>query len=1445
MRVLCVAEKPSIAKSITQILSGGQYTTSNSANRYIKNYEFDYPQLNAHFTVTSVVGHLFEYDFGPQYKNWSSCDPFVLFDVPVEHKVAEDKNTVANNLKRLAPSHQELVIWTDCDREGENIGSEVMTVCRSTNRQIRVRRARFSAIIAGQIQRAAQNTVELDMRQAASVEARSIIDLRVGATITRMQTLGLQRLVPQLKDQKLMSYGPCQFPTLGFVVSRYEQVKSFVPESFWFIYLSVARDPRNEEDQTEFTWRRGRLFDFDIAVALYEYVLENAMATVTKVTKKNVKKWKPLPLTTVELQKSGSRLLRMAPKKILDVAEKLYQDGFLSYPRTETDIFDPQFDHAALIAKQVVDPAWGGFATGLQQGGYAPPRRGKKDDHAHPPIHPTAHAGNLTGDAKRVYEFVTRRYLACCSKDAEGFETTVDIVSGGEDFYATGLVVLARNYLDVYPYDKWGDKALPDFEEGQEFMPSVCELRDGQTSQPNLLTEADLVGLMDKNGIGTDATIAQHIQTIIDREYVIARKEGATTYLVPSNLGIGLVEGYSKVGLERSLSKPQLRRETERMMVQVCNGAKTKAEMIDESVEQYKHVPFGNTCLITGPKRGTSKDASTYQTTTTVTMPGAVGVAAEGAEEEGEGLGEEEEEVQVPQEVVEVEQPDGKHVSGFELSISSASLKSSGILSLAPPNDSDEEDFFTDRRPPGGGGIRAEVDQPRPAPAAARQPARPPSDGEVLCDCGEPAAERSVTRETANKGRKFRTCETKKCEFFEWVQPEGGSNKVIPAKRARSESTNPSTRIQNGSSSTAGGTRKCRCELTAVSRVTQNEGPNKGRSYWTCPNTSSKAKCGFFEWDDGPSGSSGAYPLNVGASGSGNKCYKCDEPGHFANARNVHQSVQMVRRELGHKLQQVQVTLVIWYAISARNLVISQTVAPTAMAAARVEVVIGQGALEMLAASPETASHAGWPATGRRIVQAQALNRLEVVQLPDRPSRVAEPEVEVEEPGQEVEGSGAILKTLMKSTSSQLSIQHPFLLAFSFMDEIGIEIQKEEPTFGSVVTEKTALMEELQATEDYYTKYKKLTQHLEMLEIQESYIKEEQANLKRELIRAQEEVKRIQSVPLVIGQFLEPIDQHTGIVGSTTGSNHVVRILSTLDRELLKPSSSVALHRHSNALVDILPPEADSSIALLGADEKPDVAYTDVGGMDTQKQEIREAVELPLTQFDLYKKIGIDPPRGVLLYGPPGTGKTMLVKAVAHHTTAAFIRVVGSEFVQKYLGEGPRMVRDVFRLARENAPAIIFIDEIDAIATKRFDAQTGADREVQRILLELLNQMDGFDQGSNVKVIMATNRADTLDPALLRPGRLDRKIEFPLPSRREKRLIFQTITGKMNLSPDVDLEDYVSRPDKISSAECASICQAAGLQAVRKNRYVILPADFEEAWKQTVKRSDETHEFYR
>lgn len=277
--------------------------------------------------------------------------------------------------------------------------------------------------------------------------------------------------------------------------------------------------------------------------------------------------------------------------------------------------------------------------------------------------------------------------------------------------------------------------------------------------------------------------------------------------------------------------------------------------------------------------------------------------------------------------------------------------------------------------------------------------------------------------------------------------------------------------------------------------------------------------------------------------------------------------------------------------------------------------------------------------------------------------------------------------------------------------------------------------------------------------------------MKRELIRSKNEIKRIQSVPLIIGQFLDIIDNNYGIVSSTAGSNYYVRILSTLNKEDLKPSVSVALHRHSHSIVNILPSESDSSIQLLQITERPNVKYTD-------------------------------------------------------------------------LGEGPRMVRDVFRLARENSPSIIFIDEVDAIATKRFDAQTGADREVQRILLELLNQMDGFDKSTNVKVIMATNRADTLDPALLRPGRLDRKIEFPLPDRKQKRLIFQTIISKMNVSSDVNIESFVVRTDKISAADIAAIAQEAGMQAIRKNRYIITANDFEQGYRTHVRKQLRDYEFY-
>merc|ERR1711935_1182986 len=246
-------------------------------------------------------------------------------------------------------------------------------------------------------------------------------------------------------------------------------------------------------------------------------------------------------------------------------------------------------------------------------------------------------------------------------------------------------------------------------------------------------------------------------------------------------------------------------------------------------------------------------------------------------------------------------------------------------------------------------------------------------------------------------------------------------------------------------------------------------------------------------------------------------------------------------------------------------------------------------------------------------------------------------------------------------------------------------------------------------------------------------------------------------------------------------------------------------------------------------DKAPQESYADIGGLEQQIMEIKEAVELPLTHPEYYEEMGIKAPKGVILYGPPGTGKTLLAKAVANQTSATFLRIVGSELIQKYLGDGPKLVRELFRVAEENAPAIIFMDEIDAVGTKRYDSNSGGEREIQRTMLELLNQLDGFDSRGDVKVIMATNRIDSLDPALIRPGRIDRKIEFPLPDEKTKRRIFNIHTSKMTLSEDVSLEEYIQSKDALSGADIKAVCSEAGLLALRERRMKVCNEDFKKA----------------
>uniref|UniRef100_A0A915PQM8 AAA+ ATPase domain-containing protein n=2 Tax=Filarioidea TaxID=6295 RepID=A0A915PQM8_9BILA len=351
-----------------------------------------------------------------------------------------------------------------------------------------------------------------------------------------------------------------------------------------------------------------------------------------------------------------------------------------------------------------------------------------------------------------------------------------------------------------------------------------------------------------------------------------------------------------------------------------------------------------------------------------------------------------------------------------------------------------------------------------------------------------------------------------------------------------------------------------------------------------------------------------------------------------------------------------------------------------------------------------------------------------------------------------------------------------------------------------------------------------------------------QERLKPQEERQEEErskVNDLRGTPMAVGNLEEIIDDQHAIVSTNVGSEHYVNILSFVDKEQLEPGCAVLLNHKTHAVIGVLADDTDPMVSVMKLEKAPQETYADVGGLDQQIQEIKESVELPLTHPEYYEEMGIKPPKGVILYGCPGTGKTLLAKAVANQTSATFLRVVGSELIQKYLGDGPKMVRELFRVAEEHAPSIVFIDEIDAVGTKRYDSNSGGEREIQRTMLELLNQLDGFDSRGDVKVLMATNRIDSLDPALIRPGRIDRKIEFPLPDEKTKRRIFQIHTSRMTLADDVDLDEFIAAKDELSGADIKAMCTEAGLLALRERRMRVTMDDFKKSKENVLYRKNE------
>ena len=377
-------------------------------------------------------------------------------------------------------------------------------------------------------------------------------------------------------------------------------------------------------------------------------------------------------------------------------------------------------------------------------------------------------------------------------------------------------------------------------------------------------------------------------------------------------------------------------------------------------------------------------------------------------------------------------------------------------------------------------------------------------------------------------------------------------------------------------------------------------------------------------------------------------------------------------------------------------------------------------------------------------------------------------------------------------------------------------------------------------------KIEALQERLEVLESQNEEMRDklldanaENNKYQQKLERLTHENKKLKQSPLFVATVQELTDE--GVIIKQHGNNQeAVTEVTDEMREDLEPDDRVAVN-NSLSIVKTLENETDVRARVMQVEESPSVTYEDIGGLEEQMNEVRETVEMPLERPEMFGEVGIDPPSGVLLYGPPGTGKTMLAKAVANQTDATFIKMAGSELVHKFIGEGAKLVRDLFEVARQHEPAVLFIDEIDAIAAKRTDSKTSGDAEVQRTMMQLLSEMDGFEDRGEIRIIAATNRFDMLDRAILRPGRFDRLIEVPKPNLEGREKIFRIHTRDMNVDDDVDFEKLAKNAEESSGADIKAVCTEAGMFAIRDDRTEIRMEDFEEA-KAKIDAEDEEEE---
>lgn len=617
--VFMVAEKPSICTSVAEALhaiaarDGIRNEKLISRNRSPPVYDFqgNFRGKLSLIRVTSVTGHLYSLDFPPKYQSWETTDPLDLFTAPTVH--VSEKGGVVKHLEREAKNAEALVLWMDCDREGENICFEVIrSVVNSMKKGTRgpnCFRAKFSAVTQKDIERAMQNLVSPNHNEALSVDARQELDLKVGVAFSRFQTKYFQGKYGNL-DSSIISYGPCQTPTLGFCVQRHDEIQSFTSEPFWSLDIALEVMINGNIKKVPVNWSRGRLFDQNI-VETFGYMVHNPQnqsgISSTSASTPNAllcydikvsetRKTRPQPLNTVELLKLASKYLGIGPQAAMRSAEYLYLSGFLSYPRTESTTYPKSFDIREALEIQANNPEYSKYATNLLRHGYTQPRQGH-DAGDHPPITPVGVPVNLSGDDWKIYDLVTCHFLATISKDATFLKTKAKFRSTtcNEEFQLIGKRELDPGYLTVYggskrqeddEEDEDGDLEamgdIPEFHRDQIYPIATMNIRQGHTTAPGYLTESELIGMMEKHGIGTDASIPTHINNILTRNYVSL---GTGRTLIPTELGIVLVHGYLRI--DPDLVLPEVRAAIETFCDLIAKGTASKDQVVKQSLTNF------------------------------------------------------------------------------------------------------------------------------------------------------------------------------------------------------------------------------------------------------------------------------------------------------------------------------------------------------------------------------------------------------------------------------------------------------------------------------------------------------------------------------------------------------------------------------------------------------------------------------------------------------------------------------------------------------------------------------------------------------------------------------------------------------------------------------------------------------------------------------------------